>query len=247
MKELHPEKGLRIFDIKWEVRTAGPSPNDNKRIEVFLLGCEKAKNGNPCKGCFNSVTWDKSIAEFARDPIEVADMINEGCDPLNKYISIGGGEPTDQLDYLIPFVKRLKEHGFHILMYTWKSLKEIINHPYISYELTQSNPLIKNTAVYYVLESTYFSSKFREILKYLDIVIDGEFIQEEKLWDINSPNTAQNFIGSGNQILWDIKNNKGYALKDINNVSLLLQYDEIYGMQYIVLYDLKEDAEVLSY
>ena len=66
MKELHPNEGLRIFDIKWQVKTAGPSPNENKRIEVFLLGCDKAMQGNPCKGCFNSVTWDKSIAEFAR-------------------------------------------------------------------------------------------------------------------------------------------------------------------------------------
>ena len=65
MKELHPNEGLRIFDIKWQVKTAGPSPNENKRIEVFLLGCDKAMQGNPCKGCFNSVTWDKSIAEFA--------------------------------------------------------------------------------------------------------------------------------------------------------------------------------------
>lgn len=217
MKELHPEKGLRIFDIKWEVSTAGPSPNNNKRIEVFLLGCDKAMSGNPCKGCFNSVTWDKSIAQFARDPIEVADMINTNCDPFNKYISIGGGEPTDQLEYLIPFAKKLKEHGFHILMYTWKNLKKIIVDPNI-----------------------------KEILKYIDIIIDGEFIQEEKLWDINSLNVAQNFIGSGNQVLWDIKSNKGYYLRDINNVDLLSQYDNTFGMQYVVLYDIKDDAEILN-
>lgn len=217
MKELHPDEGLRIFDIKWEVSTAGPSPNDNKRIEVFLLGCEKAMNGNPCKGCFNSITWDKSKAEVARDPIEVADMINEGCDQLNKFISIGGGEPTDQLEYLTPFVKRLKEHGFHILMYTWKNLKKITVDPSI-----------------------------KKILKYIDIVIDGEFIQEMKLWDVDSSNTAQNFIGSGNQVLWDIKNNKGYCLNDIDNVSLLPQYDNIRGMEYVVLYDLKNNAKMLS-
>lgn len=115
MRELKPEEGLRIFDIKWRTDTAGPSPNNNERIEVFLLGCDKAMLGNPCKGCFNSITWDKNKAEYSWDPIELADMINEKCDPNNKYITIGGGEPTDQIENLIPLTKKLKEHGFHIL------------------------------------------------------------------------------------------------------------------------------------
>ena len=119
MRELKPNEGLKIFDIKWQVTTAGPSPNGNKRIEVFLLGCQKAMKGYACKGCFNSPTWDASKAEWSWDPIELADMINEKCDPNNKYITIGGGEPTDQIRKLIPFTKRLKEHGFHIMMYTW--------------------------------------------------------------------------------------------------------------------------------
>lgn len=205
MKELHPNEGLRIFDIKWQVKTAGPSPNENKRIEVFLLGCDKAMQGNPCKGCFNSMTWDKSIAEFARDPIEVADMINEGCDPNNKYITIGGGEPTDQLDYLIPFAKRLKEHGFHILMYTWRDLRQALH------------------SVLRSLEFTMRSRKLKELIQYIDIIIDGEFKQEEVLWDINDSNTARNFVGSGNQIIWDLSSSSyyGYALKDIKNISLI--------------------------
>lgn len=206
MKELHPNEGLRIFDIKWQVTTAGPSPNENKRIEVFLLGCDKAMQGNPCNGCFNSLTWDKSIAEFSRDPIEVADMINEGCDPNNKYITIGGGEPSDQLEYLIPFVKRLKEHNFHIIMYTWRSLKEILN------------PILRS------LEVTIRTRKFKELIKYIDIIIDGEFKQEELLWDINDSNTARNFVGSGNQIIWDLSSLScyyGYALRDIKNITLI--------------------------
>ena len=27
MRELKPNEGLKIFDIKWQVTTAGPSPN----------------------------------------------------------------------------------------------------------------------------------------------------------------------------------------------------------------------------
>ena len=174
MKYLKPEEGLRIFDINWETDTAGPSPNNNKRIEVFLLGCDKAQQGNPCKGCFNSITWDKSKAEWSLDPIELADMINEYCDPNNKYITIGGGEPSDQIEKLIPFTKKLKEYGFHIMMYSWRSLLNNID-------------------------------KFEEIMKYIDIIVDGEFILEEKLYNQYLGDGMLSSIGSGNQIIWDIK------------------------------------------
>ena len=228
MQELHPDKGLRIFDIKWRVTTAGPSPNNNERIEVFLLGCDKAMSGNPCKGCFNSITWDKSIAEFARDPIEVADMINDGCDPNNKYITIGGGEPSDQLEYLIPFVKRLKEHGFHIIMYTWRELRNVLNPILRSYEVTMR------------------ARNFKEVLKYIDMVIDGEFRQDEVLWDINDSNTARNFVGSGNQIIWDVSSSiyYGYALKDIKSICLVKDDDD---EQNVIYFEPYVDAKLLTW
>lgn len=227
MQELHPDKGLRIFDIKWRVTTAGPSPNNNERIEVFLLGCDKAMSGNPCKGCFNSITWDKSIAEFARDPVEVADMINDGCDPNNKYVTIGGGEPSDQLEYLIPFVKRLKEHGFHIIMYTWRELRNVLNPILRSYEVTMR------------------ARNFKEVLKYIDMVIDGEFKQDEVLWDINDSNTARNFVGSGNQIIWDVSSSiyYGYTLKDIKSICLVKDDDD---EQNVIYFEPYVDAKLLT-
>lgn len=214
MRELHPDKGLRIFDIKWRTDTAGPSPNNNERIEVFLLGCNKAMSGNACKGCFNSITWDKSKAEWSWDPIEVADMINEGCDPNNKYITIGGGEPTDQIDMLIPFTKRLKEHGFHIMMYTWRDLKSILDF--------MLNPHMMN---YYGIRSSEefaFAKKMWELTHSLDIIVDGEYKQEERLYQQDLGDGMLSSIGSGNQRVWDIKAmNEGhvaisrYAMKDL--------------------------------
>lgn len=196
MRKLNPEEGIRLFDIHWETDTAGPSPNNNKRIEVFLLGCNKAIQGKPCKGCFNSVTWNKDKAEWSWDPIELADMINEGCDPNNKYITIGGGEPTDQLDNLIPFAKRLKEHGFHIMMYTWRNV----------YRLLQEIESLDNGCLG-VLDGykDIDHLKARELFKYLDIVVDGEFIQEECLYQQELGDGMLSSIGSGNQRIWDIK------------------------------------------
>lgn len=214
MRELKPEEGLRIFDIKWRTDTAGPSPNNNERIEVFLLGCDKAMKGNPCKGCFNSITWDKSKAEYSWDPIELADMINEGCDPNNKYITIGGGEPTDQIDKLIPFTKKLKEHGFHIMMYTWRDLKHeldlIFNHHVTAYYGTSS------------IEKLDFAEKMWELTHHLDIIVDGEYKQEERLYQQELGDGMLSSIGSGNQRVWDIKamNERAiaisrYAMRDL--------------------------------
>ena len=214
MRELKPEEGLRIFDIKWRTDTAGPSPNNNERIEVFLLGCNKAMQGNPCKGCFNSITWDKSKAEYSWDPIELADMINEGCDPNNKYITIGGGEPTDQVDMLIPFAKRLKEHGFHIMMHTWRDLKHeldlIFNHHMTAYYGISS------------IEKLDFAEKMWELIRHLDIIVDGEYKQEERLYQQELGDGMLSSIGSGNQRVWDIKamNERAiaisrYAMRDL--------------------------------
>ena len=89
MIKLKPEDGIRVFDIKLVATTAGPSPDNNIRTEVFLLGCDKAMGGDPCPGCFNSVTWNDSIAEWSYNPVELAAELNK-ITP-NKYITIGGG------------------------------------------------------------------------------------------------------------------------------------------------------------
>lgn len=177
MNRLEPNKGIKVFDIKWETDTAGPSPNMNKRIELFLLGCEKAMQGNACKDCFNSVAWDKNIAEWSWDPIKLADHINNNCDPNNKYITIGGGEPTDQIEHLIPLCEKLKEYGFHIMMYTWRNMYDIAN-------------------------THIFKSR---LIKYLDIIVDGEFKKDECLYQQDLGDGMLSSIGSGNQIIWDIK------------------------------------------
>src|SRR5699024_6096421 len=160
---------------------------------------------NPCKGCFNSITWDKNKAEYSWDPIELADMINEKCDPNNKYITIGGGEPTDQIENLIPLTKRLKEHGFHIIMYTWRELKDILKID----GMNEDGAFIKHE----------LNKPFKELLKNLDILIDGQFILEERTYQQELGDGMLNSIGSANQIVWDIK-----LTNDNKNKNLIPMY-----------------------
>lgn len=200
--------GIKIRDCKWKVKTAGPSPCKNERTELFLLGCEKAINGSPCKGCFNQSTWDVSKAVISHDPIKMAEHINENAP--NKYITIGGGEPTDQIDNLIILCKELKKYGFHIIMYTWKSLKEILTQ---SCQITFSKESIS--------KNESFENKLLYLMQYIDIVIDGEYKEEERLWDGTKEDGLISSIGSGNQIVWDIKNKRGIQMKYIKSLSLL--------------------------
>ena len=226
MREMKPNEGLKIFDIKWQVTTAGPSPNGNKRIEVFLLGCQKAMKGYACKGCFNSPTWDASKAEWSWDPIELADMINEKCDPNNKYITIGGGEPTDQIRKLIPFTKRLKEHGFHIMMYTWRNLAEELG-PHIKILDGPSKPSYTYIRQY----------ELNALLKYIDIVVDGEFKEDECLYQEDLEDGMLSSIGSGNQCIWDMK-----GTRDLKSISYIR-----YPMRDLVGLYIKPDTNDLIY
>lgn len=192
--------GIILKDVRWSVKTAGPSPFDNERTELFLLGCNKAMTGNPCEGCFNSSTWDSSKAQFSHDPIKMAEHINN-CAP-NKYITIGGGEPTDQIENLIILCRELKKYGFHIMMYTWRDLIKTLHNPLRSCEVTN---LINN---------------FKELFNYVDIIVDGEYVQMEHKWDGEKKDGLISSVGSGNQIVWDIKNKRGFAMRDIIEINL---------------------------
>ena len=91
MEYIGPNEGLKVFDIKFNVTTAGPSPNNNKRIELFLLGCDKAMCGHACSGCFNRRLWDANLAQHSCDIESLANWIIERTDIEERYITIGGG------------------------------------------------------------------------------------------------------------------------------------------------------------
>lgn len=219
--------GILLRDCNWAVKTAGPSPDENRRTELFLLGCNKAMSGNPCKGCFNSTTWDASKAEWSHDPIKMAEHINN-CAP-NKYITIGGGEPTDQIDNLIILCRELKKYGFHIMIYTWRDLENSLTYP----AAVQGHKLND--------KKFNLAYKLNELLKHVDIVVDGEYKEELRLWDGTKEDGLISSIGSGNQIVWDIRDKIGYKMKDI--VALYLrEIERPDDLQYVI----KNNAEELK-
>jgi organic radical activating enzyme len=218
MKYVNADEGLKVFDIRFDVTTAGPSPNENKRIELFLLGCDKAMRGDACAGCFNRRLWDANLAQHACDIESLAKWIIERTPEDKRYITIGGAEPTMQIDYLIPFCKMLKNAGFHIMIYTYRELLK---------EFKISN---KEYNVPYRIDTT----KWFALLENIDMVVDGPFKLEQRLYEEEKGDGFLSSIGSGNQRIWDIQffnkyhQLRGYAMKDLKSIQLGLNDDLIY-------------------
>lgn len=208
---------MKIFNVTWSTNTAGPSPDYNNRTEIFLSGCQRAIKGNACKNCFNSKLWDSSKVEKTYTPKEIAFQIF--LKAPNKYITIGGGEPTDQLKELVELCKELKSYGFHIIMYTWRSIQKILVNNY--------EGLLPNN----IQGAKEFGKTFKELLNNLDIVIDGEFKEEEKMYKEYEGDGTFSSVGSGNQIIWDIPNMKGVHLRDIEYLAINPSNNKLYYIE----------------
>ncbi len=106
---------LSVASVHKDSVTAGLSPYDDRRTEVFLAGCRMALDGHPCPGCFNKDLWDPQWFQQVEVDALAEDIVSIG----NPYITVVGGEPLDQSEALGELLRRLKQHGFcHITLIT---------------------------------------------------------------------------------------------------------------------------------
>lgn len=133
------------------------------RVSLFVSGCNRH-----CKGCFNPESHDpehgRKFDAYAEEKI-FKELDHEYCDGL----SILGGEPlsmlSDNRKCVIEFAKKIKERYPSKTIWLWSS---------------------------YQLEDIQKDSSMCEILKHIDVLVDGPYIQELK--DLTTP-----FRGSTNQ------------------------------------------------
>ena len=143
------------------------------RVSLFVSGCS-----HHCKGCFNPETWDFNYGKpFTA---EVEDEILEALKP--NYIegfSLLGGEPfeVENQRSLLAFVKRVKAEFPNKSIWC-----------YSGYLFDRD--LTGNSAVN--CECT------KELLSCIDILVDGEFIEDKKNLNIK-------FRGSDNQRIIDVQ------------------------------------------
>ncbi len=143
------------------------------RVSLFVSGCT-----HHCKNCFNKETWDFSYGElFTEDTVNT---ILEYLQPdYVSGLSLLGGEPFEVQNQgaLLQLVKRVKEK------YPQKDIWCYTGYVFETQLLCDSRARCSYTD---------------ELLSYIDVLVDGPYIEEQK--DI-----SLQFRGSKNQRVIDVK------------------------------------------
>ena len=156
-----------------EIKKCDIANGEGVRTSLFVSGCRRH-----CPFCFNYQTWDFNFGkEYTQ---EVEDEIVESLSPSYvKGLSLLGGEPFEpenQLE-LVKLLRRVKKEfpNKTIWCYTGNVLERDL--------LSKS---------FYTTEVTL------EMLSLIDVLVDGEFVQDLK-------NISLEFRGSSNQRIIDVK------------------------------------------
>jgi len=98
---------------------------DKITMSIYFSGCSIR-----CKNCHNKEIWDKESGTLMTDD-ELLEKIKQN--KLSEFVVFLGGEPTDQLDFLIHMCKRVKnEVKKPVAMYTGREFEilpdELLEH-----------------------------------------------------------------------------------------------------------------------
>ena len=131
-----------------------------------------------CKECHNKEAWDFSFGKKFDDFAKKRIFKNLEKDYIEG-LSLLGGEPLELINQqaLVPFIKEVKEKFPNKDIWCWTGYdfeKDILNNMYKKYNFT------------------------RELLKYIDIIVDGQFEIEKHLVNLK-------FRGSYNQRKIDVQ------------------------------------------
>ena len=193
------------------IRNLDISNGANIGVALFVQGCDR----NPhCKNCFNSETWDfnggKEWTEETKN--KFMELIDR---PYIKRISILGGEPLAEqnLDGVLYLIKEIREKypisqnpnseniGKSRVLEDENSKEIRISFPkksiwlYTGYELSE---IIKQEQYEKVSGIPSVWSKRWKIISNIDVLVDGEYIDEQK-------DLTLKWRGSKNQNCIDVK------------------------------------------
>lgn len=121
------------------------------RVSLFVSGC-----GRNCKGCFNKIAQDPEYGSIFTEETKqkiFKELDSEHCSGL----SLLGGEPmskfSDNRKQVIALAKEAKEKYPNKDIWMWTG---------------------------YTIEEIQASDEMKDILKYIDVIVDGPFIEEQK-------------------------------------------------------------------
>lgn len=168
------------------IRNLDISNGEGVGVSLFVQGCPFH-----CFNCFNSETWDFNGGKEWTE--EIKDKFMKIIDrPYIKRVSFLGGEclAEQNLDGVLDLIKeiRISFPEKTIWLYTGYELNQIMNikvtQPFFSCQDLESK--IQNVL------------KRQEIIKMCDVVVDGEYIDEQK-------NLTLRWRGSKNQRVIDVQ------------------------------------------
>lgn len=125
--------------------------DDGIAVSLWTVGCP-----HHCKGCHNQNLWDYDAGQ----DIPIKAVINEIKEKINKNgvmrnFSVLGGEPLDpqNIKDVLTVLKEIRAAYPNVKIYLWTG---------------------------YTLEELQERKEFNEVLKYVDILIEGRFVEELK-------------------------------------------------------------------
>ncbi len=155
------------------------------RISLFVSGCT-----HHCKGCFNPETWDFQYGQEFTKGTEDA-LLEKLGSVYCSGLTLLGGEPMEPVNQrgLLGFVKRFKETcpGKTLWCFTGYLLdRDLTEGGRVHTEVTD------------------------ELLSYIDVLVDGEFVEEQKDITLLYKGSAnqrtidvQIFLKTGKIVNWD--------------------------------------------
>ena len=168
-----------------QIRSMDISNGEGVGVSLFVQGCPFH-----CKNCFNSDTWDFNGGKEWTE--EIKDKFMKLIDrPYIKRVSFLGGEclADQNLDEVLKLVKQIRNSypDKTIWLYTgfeWNSLMSKI-----------CQPTFPDKDFERIIE---IHKKRKEIISNVDVLVDGEYIDEQK-------DLSLKFRGSKNQGVIDVK------------------------------------------
>lgn len=174
---------MNYADIKQYDVANGPGV----RVSLFVSGCT-----HRCKNCFNKEAWDFSYGRpFTKETQE--QIISYLDKPYVKGLTLLGGEPFERENQiaLLPFLKEVKRRLPDKDIWAFSGYdfeKDITGYMCSEWEAT------------------------KELLSYIDVLVDGEFIEEQKSLNLRFKGSAnqrtilvQESLAAGKVVLYDLE------------------------------------------
>lgn len=169
-----------------EIKKYDIANGEGVRVSLFVSGCT-----HHCKNCFNPETWNFSFGKPFDHAAEEEILEALTPDYING-LSLLGGEPfePDNQRALLPFLKKVRSRFPQktIWCYTGYTLEDDLLLSAVSSTPASGAPA----------QSRARCECTDEMLSCLDVLVDGEFVEERK-------NISLPFRGSENQRIIDVR------------------------------------------